>query len=274
VSIKDIIVALAVTDEKDPGRDYALAMASAYGAHVIAVAYAVVPDIPGGANAALVRGLISDAKAHVEQQVNEARRRFEAKAESAGVHSAFHGATASLHTAAALYAQRLRTADIAVMTQHRSGNLERVGDVFLEAALFQSGRPVIIVPSGFVGRFSTERILIPWDGSVQASRAVFAAMPFMKDAEIEVFSVEEHSKGRDFLGSALVEHLRRHHLNAGLAQNSAPDIPSAILKEAELFRASLVVMGAYGHSRFREFVFGGATRLMLSDMRCPVLMAH
>ena len=274
MSIKDIVVALALVDENDPGRDYALAMASHYGAHVTGAGYAVVPEIPGGANAAVVRGLLGDATAHSAKQVNEARRRFEHEARRAGLQFEFHSATASLHAAAGFFAQRLRTADVAVMTQHSSANLDRVGDVFLEAALFQSGRPVILVPRTFAGRFSAERILISWDGSLQASRAVLAAMPFMKNAEIEVFSVEEPSKGRDFLGSALVEHLRRHHLNAGLAQNGDSDIPRAILKEADLFRASLVVMGAYGHSRFREFVFGGATRQVLTDMRCPVLMAH
>lgn len=93
-------------------------------------------------------------------------------------------------------------------------------------------------------------------------------------ANIEVFTAEEASKGGDLRGGALVDHLRRHGLDAGIAQRNDRDIPAAILKEAELFRASLVVMGGYGHSRFREFVFGGATRLMLSKMAVPVLMAH
>jgi nucleotide-binding universal stress UspA family protein len=274
MSIKDIVVALAPADENDPGRDFALAMALKYSAHVTAAAYAIVPEIPGGASAAVVRGLVSNAKAHVEEQVNEARRRFENAAKSAAVHHHFHGATTSLHVAARAFAQRLRTADIAVMTQHTPNDLEHVGDVFLEAALFGSGRPVILVPKTFRGQFSVERILIAWDGSLHASRAVLGGMPLMNDAQIQVFSVEETAKGKDFLGSALVEHLRRHQLNAGLAQNNAADIPNAILKEADLFRASLVVMGGYGHSRFREIMFGGATRSMLAEMRCPVLMAH
>jgi nucleotide-binding universal stress UspA family protein len=274
MSIKDIVVALAPADENDPGRDFALAMASKYGAHVTAAAYAIVPEIPGGASAAVVRGLVRDAKAHVEEQVNEARRRFESAAKSAAVYHHFHGATTSLHVAARAFAQRLRTADIAVMTQSKPKDLEHVGDVFLEAALFGSGRPVIVVPKTFRGQFSVERILIAWDGSLHASRAVLGAMPLMNDAQIQVFSVEETAKGRDFLGSALVEHLRRHQLDAGLAQNNAADIPNAILKEADLFRASLVVMGGYGHSRFREIMFGGATRSMLAEMCCPVLMAH
>jgi nucleotide-binding universal stress UspA family protein len=117
--------------------------------------------------------------------------------------------------------------------------------------------------------------LIAWDGSVHASRAVAGAMPLLKGGtKIEVFTVEEESKGPDFRGSALVTHLRRHSLDAYIAQQDEADIPAAIIKQAELFRASLVVMGGYGHSRFREFVFGGATMLMLQKMPVPVLMAH
>jgi nucleotide-binding universal stress UspA family protein len=273
VTIRDILVALAPGGDNDPGRDYALAMAAKHGAHVTAAAYAVVPEIPGSLTAPLVRGLVGDAQAEVEQQVNEARARFERAAKTAGVHHGFHGSAASLQAAAADLAQRARTADLTVMTQHRN-DFERVGDVFMEAALFRSGRPAIIVPRQYAGRFSTERVLIAWDGSLHASRAVLGAMPLLTDAEIKVFSVEEVAKGRDFLGSALVDHLRRHGLNAGLGQNDEPDIPRTILKEADAFRASLVVMGAYGHSRFREFIFGGATRAMLAEMRAPVLMAH
>jgi nucleotide-binding universal stress UspA family protein len=99
-------------------------------------------------------------------------------------------------------------------------------------------------------------------------------MPLLEGADINVFTVEEASKGRDFGGSALVDHFRRHGLNAGVVQRNESDIPAAIVNEAELSRASLVVMGGYGHSRFREFVFGGATRLMLNKMPVPVLMAH
>ena len=169
---------------------------------------------------------------------------------------------------------RLRTADVGVLTQHKSDDPERFGHLFVEGALFRSGRPVIIVPRGHTGRFSTKRVLIAWDGSIHATRAVAGAMPLLEGAEINVFTVEEASKGREFRGSALVDHLRRHGLAAAIAQRNEPDIPAAIIKEAEVSRASLVVMGGYGHSRFREFVFGGVTRLMLSEMPAPVLMAH
>jgi nucleotide-binding universal stress UspA family protein len=273
VAFKDILLALAPRDEGDPARDYALAMAGAYGAHVTAAAYPIIPEIPGSVFAEFAADLVQKAQDESEAAVKTARERFEQSARAAGINYSFHGFSSFVHAVTTDFAARLRTADIGILTQH-SKDVERYGDLFMEGALFRSGRPVVIVPRGYTGRFSTERILIAWDGSVHATRAVAGAMPLLAGANIEVFTAEEASKGGDLRGSALVDHLRRHGLDAGIAQRNDQDIPAAILKEAELFRASLVVMGGYGHSRFREFVFGGATRLMLSKMAVPVLMAH
>ncbi len=271
--IKDILLALAPKDEIDPARDYALAMAATYKAHLTAAAYPLVPEIPGSVFPEFAAGLVQQVQDEAETAVKTARERFEQAAREASVSHGFHGFSSSVHGAKTDFAARLRTADVGILSQH-TDDLERYGDMFIEAALFDSGRPIIIVPKAYTGRFSTERVLIAWDGSVHATRAVAGAMPFLEGADIEVFTVEEASKGRDLRGDALVAHLRRHGLNAGIAQRNESNIPEAILKEVQLTRASLVVMGGYGHSRFRQFVFGGATRLMLSKMSVPVLMAH
>ena len=273
MAIKDIVVALAPRDGADPARDYALAMANAHKAHLTATAYPIVADVPGSVFPAFAAGLVQNFQHEAEASVQTARERFEQAARTAGVAYSFHGASALLNAATTDFAIRLRTADVGVLTQY-TDDPEHYGDAFLEAALFRSGRPVIIVPKAYAGKFSTERVLIAWDGGVHAARAVAGAMALLEGANIEVFTVEEVSKGRDFRGHTLVDHLRRHGLNAGIAQRSDADIPAALVKEAELFRASLVVMGGYGHWRFRELVFGGATRHMLGRMPVPVLMTH
>ncbi len=89
-----------------------------------------------------------------------------------------------------------------------------------------------------------------------------------------MLSISEETKASDFDGNSLVTHLRLHELVAGLCTRDDPDIPDAIVRETEIFRASLLVMGGYGHSRLREFVFGGVTRHILREMKVPVLMAH
>jgi nucleotide-binding universal stress UspA family protein len=274
MAIKDVLVALAPRDEADPARDYAVSMARAHGAHLTAAAYPILPQIPGSLYPDFAADLAKTVQQQAETAVKAARERFEQAAQSAGLAHSFHGFSASVYAVTTDFTARLRTADIGILTQHKADDPERFGDVFIEGALFRSGRPVIIVPRGHSDRFSTERVLIAWDGGIHASRAVAGAMPLLERTNIEVFAIEETSKGRDFRGAALVEHLRRHGLDASLAQRTASDIPEAIIKEAESFRASLVVMGGYGHSRFREFIFGGATRAMLGKMPAPVLMAH
>jgi nucleotide-binding universal stress UspA family protein len=272
MAIKDILVALAPRADLDPARDYALGMASAHRAHVTAAAYPIIPDVPKGLYPQFVSGLVKQCQDEADAAVKAARATFENAAANAGVSHGFHGFCSSVRAATTDFATRLRTADIAVLTQH-ADEIERVGDLFIEEALLRSGRPIIVVPRGNSAAFSTERVLIAWDGSIHATRAVAGAMSLLERASIKVFTVEEAPKG-DFRGSALVDHLRRHGLDAHLAQRNEADAANTIVGEAESFRATLVVMGGYGHSRLREFVFGGATRAMLRNMPAPVLMAH
>jgi nucleotide-binding universal stress UspA family protein len=242
---------------------------------VTGVAYGLTPDLPFSIYPEFVSGVAKQFRAKSEQAVEAAHARFERAARSAGVEHAFETESCSPQTAARDFMYRLRTADVGVVTQHKTGELQRFGDLFLEFALFQSGRPLIVVPRDFRQPFSLDRVLIAWDASIHASRAVLAAAPLLAPgATIEVFTVEEPSKATEFRGSALVQNLRRHRLDAALAERHERDIPEAILREIEIFRANLVVMGGYGHSRVQQFVFGGVTRLMLDKMPVPVLMTH
>lgn len=273
--VKDILVGLAPRGQEDPARDFALSMGAQFSAHVTGIAYALEPHVPFSIFPQFTADLIARHRSEAKKEVDGALARFVEAANRAGVrHMAMTG-QGIVQQATLDFALRLRTADIAVLTRHQPDDLERVGDLFAEAALFQSGRPMIIVPRNYTGSFSAGRILIAWDGSVHAARAVAAAMPLMSnESEIEVCIVQEASKGENLRGNELVTHLRRHGLNAGLAERNDADIPQAIAREAEAFRAALVVMGGYGHSRFREFMFGGVTSLMLRKMPVPVLMAH
>lgn len=275
MAIKDVVVALAVRDEDDPARDYALSMASSLGSHVAAIAYAFTPEVGFSMYPEFVGNLAQQAQDEAKTAVTLACQRFAEAAQTAAVQHSIDHCSASVQLARSDLAARLRTADLGIFTQHKSGDPERLGDVFVETALFQSGRPIIVAPRAYRERFSLERVLIAWDSSIHAARAVAGAMPLlMPGANIEVFTVHESAKGQDFHGGALVQHLRRHGLDAHLAERHEADAAEAILREADSFRATLVVMGAYGHSRFREFVFGGATRLMFNQMRVPVLMSH
>ncbi|MGL4963718.1 MAG: universal stress protein [Inquilinus sp.] len=144
----------------------------------------------------------------------------------------------------------------------------------LEAALFETGRAVLIVP-GPVAEDFAERILVAWDGGKEASRSVAAGLPFLEAAT--AVSVYTRDEGEDRCTAAeLVRYLSRHGAPANRIAEDDPKqgVDAAILAAAQRGNAGLIVMGGYSHSRFREMILGGVTEHMLFHADRPVLMAH
>ncbi len=146
-----------------------------------------------------------------------------------------------------------------------------------EALIFGSGRPVLLVPSSAHGR-SFGTIVVAWDGSRGATRAVHDALPLLRKADsVQLVSVT----GEKALPAAatldrLCVHLQRHGISA--EQHRLPadgkDAGSVLLSHSETKGADLMVMGAYGQSRLREFILGGATATLLMNDRIPTFLAH
>jgi nucleotide-binding universal stress UspA family protein len=122
-----------------------------------------------------------------------------------------------------------------------------------------------------------DRVMICWDGSKSATRAVGDAIPLLERAgHIDVVTVEDRDRRNELRGADIAVHLARHGLNVELKPVVAPDSDAAnvILSQAADNATDLMVMGGFGHSRFREFVLGGVTRSILGAMTVPVLMSH
>jgi nucleotide-binding universal stress UspA family protein len=122
-----------------------------------------------------------------------------------------------------------------------------------------------------------DRVMVCWDGSRSAARAVGDALPLLRKAsKIDVVTIEQKDRRNELRGAQIAEHLARHKLNVELKPVVAPgsEIANVILSQAADSATDLIVMGGYGHSRLREFVLGGATRGMLGAMTVPVLMSH
>ena len=250
-------------------------MAAQLEANATGVIYAIEPPASFSIYPEFNLQLLQHYRSEEKKRVDAAQIAFEKAATHLAVPNEFHSGRGQLDTAISDFTKRSRAADLVVLAQHETAELKNVGDVFLEAALFQSGRPLIVVPKDHSSEFSLARVLIAWDGSAHAARAVSAASPLLEKAgEIVVLTVKEEDKSTDFGSRELLKNLRLHNLNTELSERGDTDIGGTIVEETEMFRASLVVMGGYGHSRFREFVMGGATRLMLRNMPAPVLMAH
>ncbi len=147
-----------------------------------------------------------------------------------------------------------------------------------EALLFDSGRPILMVPYIHRGPLKLDRILICWDGGRPAARAVHDAMPFLRRAKaIDIVSVNEDSATVGEASSeALQTHLARHDLSVEVQRTTADtaNIFNVILSLAADKNTDLIVMGGYGHSKFREFVLGGVTRGIFVSLTVPALISH
>jgi nucleotide-binding universal stress UspA family protein len=171
-----------------------------------------------------------------------------------------------------------RYADLAIIGQ-RSEHTGSVSDYYpsiAEEVVLGAGRPVLVVP--YIGSPATvgKRVLVAWNGSREAARALNDALPILERAEhVTVLVIDADGAGRT-PGADIAAHLARHGVRAEASHvpSGGIGIGDALLSRAADLACDLIVMGAYGHSRVREFVMGGASRHMFDHMTVPVLMAH
>lgn len=166
-----------------------------------------------------------------------------------------------------------RLADLLVIPRPERASNDPLTET-LDAALFDCGRPVLVLPRGALPP-TCHRVIIAWNGSAQAARAVTASIPFLHMAsQIEVVTVGDIDQQAS--ANALVPYLARHDVKATVhvLEPDNRSIGDALLEAAHRLEADLLVMGAYGHSRLREWVLGGATREVLTSSTLPVLMTH
>jgi nucleotide-binding universal stress UspA family protein len=152
----------------------------------------------------------------------------------------------------------------------------RLAPWLLERTLLESGRPLLFSPDGTL-EASSSCVAIAWDGSVSATRAVGAALPFLKSTErIEIFSVEETFEAVTDPGT-MVDYLAWHGINSrghAVASEENHNVAETLLTAAQDVGADLLVMGGYAHSRFEEVVFGGTTLHAIRNTNLPIFMMH
>jgi nucleotide-binding universal stress UspA family protein len=180
---------------------------------------------------------------------------------------------------AAMVALHARYADLTVVGQPNSYEPQD-SDAITVTTVMTSGRPVLAIP--FAGDFPTigERVLVAWNASREAARAVNDALPLIAAAKQVTVLAINPQRGIGGLGDVpaadIALHLARHGVKAEAAHTVAKDISDgeALLSYAADIGADLIVSGAYGHSRARELVFGGVTRTLIAEMTAPVLLSH
>ena len=274
MTYKTILAALAPTEEKQAGAEYAISMAQTFHAHLAAYSYALQSTVPGAGLPWVPRELVDGHVANVLKQADSVLRQLQDRARQANIETSCEVVRTGLNNAVATFAAVARVCDIAVVSQSQPG-LEHVGDMFAEAVLFHSGRPLLVVPHNHSEAFSARRVLVAWDGSQHAARAVRDALPVLALAsKVELLVVGDDQAVKRSRAAKMIANLQRHNISADLICHDDTDHARMIEQEAKSLGASLLVMGGYGRARARELLFGGVTRSMLSNTPVPVLMAH
>jgi nucleotide-binding universal stress UspA family protein len=148
----------------------------------------------------------------------------------------------------------------------------------VESVLFGSGRHVFLVPPGEQRKTSFESVLVAWNGSREAARALAEALPYLKRAEtVTVCVVDDKPRvNAAILGADAKKHLEHHGIHAALHHLASRnrDVAATLVAEAGRRKAGLIVMGGYGHTRLREWLLGGVTFELLREAPVPLLVAH
>ncbi|HCO90040.1 MAG TPA: hypothetical protein DIT40_03620 [Alphaproteobacteria bacterium] len=145
----------------------------------------------------------------------------------------------------------------------------------IEPTLMESGRPCLLVP-GEAANTIGQRVIVAWDGGPEAARALTGALPLLGEAESVTFITAQDREFDELATAALQSYIGSHGIKATIKQVALGNTPvgEVILNQVKENQADLLVMGAYGHSRIRELILGGATRYVIQNTDVAVLMVH
>ena len=256
--------------------DAAIRLAQQHDAHLVGL-HAVAPfEPPGYVMAEMGPAIIEAQKTIAANELARSEGEFNKQASAAGMRSMeWRGAVDDLVEAMTLHA---RYADLVVIGQRDDAESSQVPADFPERLVLAAGRPVLILPT--VGSFPTigKRILVAWNPSREATRAVTDAIPLLQRADsVHVMAVNPKAGEHGGVpGADIGLYLARHGVRVEVKTDHGAeiDVGNELLSRAADLDADLIVMGGYGHSRLKEWVLGGATRTILESMTAPVLMSH
>lgn len=274
MTYKTILVHVDHTPQSAERIAIAASIALAENAHLIGTAMTGISRFVYEEHSILLASRIEELCERANQSLVE----FDAIAKQMGVPS-FEKRLINDDAAGGLVLQA-RYSDLVVVSQNNFSEFDPslVSDL-PEYVTLHSVRPVLIVPHAGPADFTGNRILVAWDGSMEATRAITNAIPFLKRAKSVTVALFNPSAQLDvhgeLPGTDIGLYLARHGIAIEvLQQETEADIGSALIKLASDHGYDLIVMGAYGHSRFREIMLGGVTRTVLGQMSVPILMSH
>lgn len=223
--------------------------------------------------------VLQDALMRVQSGAEEIEANVRERLSAEDIRWSVDQAVAQLGAIAPLVSQRARFADVVVLERPYGKGRTETDEAILETALFEASVPVLVVPDGMLELPNFDRICVAWNSSPEALSAIRQALPLLKKAaHVDITVIDPPAQGpeRSDPGGALSQWLSRHGVRAEVSvlARTLPKVSEVLLRHARERDSDLIVMGAYGHSRFREAILGGATRDILEATTIPVFMAH
>lgn len=274
-SLKTILVHLADDDHHRTRLDVALRLAQQHGAHLVALFITFPVGMPAaiaGRGASSV--FLAEARESARRKAEQLRQEFEQRCREASL-----GHTWVVEDGEHLEAltRHAHVADMTIVSQSTEGSYleDRVRTRLAEEITLVSGSPVLLLPRIDPIPAFAQHIMVAWHPNREAVRALRDSLPFLRAAHrVSVVSVGETRQETDS-EHEVVAHLHRHEVKARAVQVPEDDnIGPKLLATAEKLGCDMMVMGAYGHSRVRELLLGGATRHVFRHTRIPVLLSH
>ncbi|SED17990.1 universal stress protein [Bradyrhizobium erythrophlei] len=276
--IKDIVVNLEHDVLRDPAREFAITVAEAFDAHIAGVAFAYAPEFPDYVMLEMPPSIVAVMVEESKKAAEAAIERFDEAARRSSL-SAEHRLVRTIGLEApTLFAALARRFDLSIFLQSNPDGV--ANDDIIESSLFESGRPVVVVPYIHRHGLKLDRVVCCWDGGRAAARAINDALPLLAKADKVDLLIVENDKTKnettEIRGVEMASHLARHDVKVEIEIIPAPDIDvaDAILSHVADESGTLIAMGGYGHAKLREIILGGVTRAMLKSMTVPIFMSH
>ncbi len=280
MSWKDLLTVVIDAEGDDAAIRLSERLAERFGASRAIALLTALPDEPLAYEPTVVASVWADMLSRARKAGEAERAKLAPRIDDAVGACELRQAEALARDLGRVAAVHARYADVALFTRPTAGDGGDVREDVVEGVLFHSGRPALLAPPDWRGSSVGKRPLIAWDASSEATRALAAAAPLMEGAEsVLVVTVDAKPKAfghGDQPGANIAAHLSRrgHKVDVRNLDSMGRPTGQTILDEARAVDADLLVMGAYGHSRLRELMFGGATRDLLRAATLPLLMAH
>lgn len=262
-------------EERSTALAFGLSLAREAGAHVTVQAASLKLTVTHAFISTFAEGLVAAENRRLDALAHAVAETSQRAAAASGVACTTQAPHLTYPALIKSFTAQARTHDLTVLDSEPISLAVDRG--LIDAVLTDSGRPLMIVPQGREA-FAGDRIVVAWDGSAKAARALNDALPFLRAAaQVEVVSVTgEKDLTNTLPGAEIAPHLTRHGVKVNVLSLPARDgdVAETLRNHARLTRADMIVMGAYVHSRLRQMMLGGTTQSLLKDCPVPLFLSY